>query len=212
MSSKLKWLSITGLALGIGLAVAGGNKQEPLTPTTSGVETAIFAGGCFWCTESDFEKVEGVLTAVSGYTAGPEKNPTYKQVSSGRTGHTEAVKVTFNPDKVSYKQLLDIYWTTIDPTVENRQFCDTGSQYRTGVYYQGKEQKAAALGSLKTLEDSERFQKIYTEVQPFNSFYLAEGYHQDYYKKNPVRYKFYRYNCGRDQRLKELWGESAAQH
>ncbi|MRI34689.1 peptide-methionine (S)-S-oxide reductase [Endozoicomonas sp. OPT23] len=209
MNSKLKWLSITGLALGISLAVAGSNDKQPTKSGSTKVETAIFAGGCFWCTESDFEKVDGVLEAVSGYTAGPEKDPTYRQVSSGRTGHTEAVKVTFNPAKVSYQQLVDIYWKTIDPTVENRQFCDSGSQYRTGIYYQGKKQEAAAVSSLKKLEESKRFKKVYTEVEPFKNFYPAEGYHQDYYKKNPVRYKFYRYNCGRDQRLKEIWGKPA---
>ena len=171
-------------------------------------KTAIFAGGCFWCTESDFEKVDGVIEAISGYTAGKEKNPTYRQVSSGRTGHTEAVKVIYDPKKVSYQQLLDVYWPSIDPTVKDRQFCDVGSQYRTGIYYQNADQKNAAEASLKALENSNQFKKIHTEIKAFDTFYEAEDYHQDYYKINPIRYNYYRYSCGRDKRLETLWGKA----
>ncbi len=173
---------------------------------TPKLASAVFAGGCFWCTESDFEHVPGVVAAISGYTAGKTENPTYKQVSAGGTGHTEAVKVIYDPAKVSYQELLNVYWHSIDPTVQNRQFCDVGSQYRTGIYYDGEAQKKAALASLDQLKASGRFKTIYTEVEPLNVFYEAEPYHQDYYKKNPVRYKIYRYHCGRDQRLKEVWG------
>ncbi|MGI9275966.1 MAG: peptide-methionine (S)-S-oxide reductase MsrA [Endozoicomonas sp.] len=179
---------------------------------TEQTETAVFAGGCFWCTESDFERVEGVVEAISGYTAGREKNPTYKRVSAGVTGHTEAVKVIYDPQKVSYAELLEVYWPSIDPTVKDKQFCDTGSQYRTGIYYQGESQKKLALASLVKLEKSKRFKKIYTEVEPLGVFYEAEGYHQNYYKESPIRYNYYRYSCGRDQRLKELWGEDALKH
>ncbi|PVZ66279.1 peptide-methionine (S)-S-oxide reductase MsrA [Pelagibaculum spongiae] len=173
---------------------------------------AIFASGCFWCTESDFEKVEGVIEAVSGYTDGRQSNPTYKQVSAGRTGHTEAVKVTYDPSKVSYEKLLSVFWHNVDPTVKNRQFCDSGSQYRSGIYYLNPEQQAAAEKSLVDLKASGRFERIYTELKPASKFYPAEDYHQDYAKKNPWRYKYYRSGCGRDDRLKRLWGELALEH
>lgn len=169
-------------------------------------ETAIFASGCFWCTESDFEKVPGVLDAVSGYIGGRVPNPTYEQVSDGSTGHTEAVRVVYDPAKVNYQQLLDVYWRNVDPTVKDRQFCDVGSQYRSAVFYEGDEQKRAALASKAALEKSGRFAQIHTEIAPVSTFYPAEAYHQDYYKKNPIRYKYYRNGCGRDARLAELWG------
>ncbi len=167
--------------------------------------TAVFAGGCFWCVESDFEKVDGVVEAISGYTAGNTENPTYAQVSAGGTGHTEAVKIIYDPTKVSYETLLNIYWKSIDPSTENQQFCDVGDQYRSGIYYQGEAQKAAAFASLEALKQTGRFKKIFTEIEPLGPFYEAEKYHQDYYKINPIRYKFYRFNCGRDSRLKEIW-------
>ncbi len=166
------------------------------------------AGGCFWCTEADFEKLPGVIEAESGYLNGKSRNPTYEQVSAGKTGHTEAVRVRYDPAKVSYAQLVEHYWRTIDPTVKDRQFCDVGSQYRTGIYYHGEAQRAAALASKAQLEKQGRFKQIYTEVVAAGPFYLAEAYHQDYYKKNPVRYKFYRLNCGRDARLAEVWGKA----
>jgi peptide-methionine (S)-S-oxide reductase len=170
--------------------------------------TAIFAGGCFWCTEADFEKVPGVIEAESGYTGGQVENPSYEQVSAGKTGHTEAVRVRYDPARVSYAQLLEHYWRTIDPTVKDRQFCDVGHQYRTGIYYLDDAQRDAALASKAQLEKQGRFKQIYTEVAAAGPFYRAEEYHQDYYKKNPVRYKFYRLNCGRDARLAEIWGKA----
>lgn len=172
------------------------------------LETAIFAGGCFWCMEPPYDKLDGVVETTSGYTDGHKKNPTYKQVSAGTTGHTEAIRIRYNPDKVSYQQLLDIFWKNIDPTVRDRQFCDKGSQYRSGIYTLNEEQHRLAEASRKLLDSNKPFtEKIVTEIKPATTFYPAETYHQDYYRKNPLRYKFYRYSCGRDQRLEELWGE-----
>ncbi|CAM3863919.1 peptide-methionine (S)-S-oxide reductase MsrA [Parendozoicomonas haliclonae] len=182
---------------------------ETPSPKTS---EAIFAGGCFWCTESDFEKVKGVLSAESGYIGGKEEQPTYPQVSSGVTGHTEAVRVVYDPQQVSYPDLLYVFWRSIDPTVENRQFCDRGAQYRSGIFYNSSEQQQAAEDSLKTLQQSGRFAKIYTELTEAGTFWPAEEYHQDYYKKNPIRYNFYRTRCGRDSRLEDLWGKEAGTH
>ena len=162
------------------------------------------AGGCFWCTEADFEKLKGVISAVSGYSGGSTQNPTYKAVSSGRTGHTEVVQITFDTSQTSEKKLLEYFWKTIDPTVADRQFCDTGSQYRTAIFYHNQNQKKIALDS-KKLHGKALGTKIYTEVEELKRFWPAEDYHQDYYKKNPVRYKYYRYSCGRDKRLKEIW-------
>jgi len=169
------------------------------------VKTAIFAGGCFWCIEADFEKLDGVIVVESGYTAGTLPNPTYPQVSRGGTGHTEAVKVQYDPQKVSYEKLLDYFWRHIDPTVKDRQFCDSGTQYRSGIYYQDADEERLARKSKSELEKSGRFAKIYTEIKPFTRFYPAEDYHQDYYKKNPIRYKYYRFSCGRDARVESLW-------
>lgn len=189
-----------------GLAAAADAPAAAAPPGQSA--TAIFAGGCFWCTEADFEKLPGVIEAESGYLNGKSRNPTYEQVSAGRSGHTEAVRVRYDPAKVTYAQLLAHFWPTIDPTVKDRQFCDVGNQYRTGIYYQDDAQRTAALASRAKLEKEGRFKQIHTEVEPAGPFYLAEGYHQDYYKKNPVRYKFYRLNCGRDARLAEVWGKA----
>lgn len=178
------------------------------SPADSPRETAIFAGGCFWCVESDFEKLDGVIEVVSGYTDGHTENPTYKDIGTGTTGHVEAAEITYDPTKVTYPELLDYFWRHIDPTVENRQFCDSGSQYRSGIYWKNDEQRKAAQKSLKTLQESGRFKQIYTELKPASRFWKAEEYHQDYYKKNPVRYRFYRFNCGRDARVEELWGDT----
>ncbi len=169
--------------------------------------TAIFAGGCFWCVEADFDKVEGVLSTTSGYTGGHVENPTYKQVSAGGTGHTEAVKIEYDPGVVSYEELLDHFWRNIDPTVADRQFCDRGSQYRAEIFYLDEEQKRLAEASKAALEKRKPFpQPIVTPITPASTFYPAEEYHQDYHRKNPIRYKYYRWNCGRDKRLEELWG------
>ena len=180
---------------------------EQKSPEKSRSAEAIFAGGCFWCMEPPYDKVDGVIATISGYTDGHKENPTYKQVSSGTTGHTEAIKITYDPAKVSYKKLLDIFWRNIDPTTPNRQFCDGGTQYRSGIYYLNDEQRQLAEQSKTEIEASGILkQPIVTEIKPASQFYPAEDYHQDYYLKNPVRYKFYRYNCGRDQRLEEIWG------
>ena len=171
-------------------------------------EKAIFAAGCFWCTEEAFEKVPGVTAAVSGYTGGTVKNPSYEQVSSGRTGHAEAVEVTFDPTKVSYEQLLDVFWVNHDPTVKDRQFCDSGNQYRPAIFYVNDEQKRLAEASKTKWDQTKPFkQPILTEITKAGAFYPAEDYHQDYYKKNSLQYRFYVTGCGRYNRLDSLWGE-----
>ncbi len=168
---------------------------------------ATFAGGCFWCTESDFDKVPGVLSTTSGYTGGRVANPTYQQVSSQTTGHAEAVQIVFDPAKVSYAQLLAKFWTSIDPTTRDRQFCDVGTPYRTAVFTHDVAQLAAAQKSLADLEKSKPFNEpIVTQIVPAGPFYPAETYHQNYHTKNPLRYSYYRLSCGRDARLKQLWG------
>jgi peptide-methionine (S)-S-oxide reductase len=167
---------------------------------------ATFAGGCFWCVEADFDKVEGVISTTSGYTGGRTANPSYEEVSRGGTGHTEAVEIVYDPAKVSYNKLLDVFWHNIDPLAKDRQFCDHGDQYRSAIFYHGDEQRAQAESSKAAVE--KRFkQPIQTTIVPAGPFYKAEEYHQDYYMKNPTRYKFYRFNCGRDARLEELWGK-----
>lgn len=169
---------------------------------------ATFAGGCFWCTEADFDKMPGVVSTTSGYIGGTVVNPTYKQVSAGKTGHIEAVQVRFDPAKTSYTKLLAAFWPTIDPLTPNRQFCDGGPQYRSAIFYHDADQRQLAEASMAALAASGRFtQPIVTELLPATEFYPAEEYHQDYYLKNPVRYSYYRHNCGRDARLKEVWGK-----
>jgi peptide-methionine (S)-S-oxide reductase len=176
--------------------------------THTALDVATFAGGCFWCTEADFDKLPGVISTTSGYIGGEEKNPTYKQVVAGKTGHVEAVQVRFNKTQTNFAELLAAYWLTIDPLTPNRQFCDTGAQYRSVIFYHNDEQHELAKESKATLETSGRFaQPVVTEIWPATTFYPAEEYHQDYYLKNPARYRLYRSNCGRDQRLKEIWGK-----
>ena len=179
-------------------------------PTAAGVQEtafATFAGGCFWCVEAAFEKVEGVLSATSGYTGGTVPDPTYEEVSAGGTGHVEAVRVVYDPNIISYEELLSIFWHDIDPTVDDRQFCDVGSQYRAVVFYHDEAQRKAAEASRAELEKTKPFpEAIVTEITADGPFYPAEAYHQDYYKKNPIRYAYYRKRCGRDSRLAELWG------
>jgi len=171
------------------------------------LEKATFAGGCFWCMEPPFDKLDGVVSVTSGYTGGRTKDPTYEEVTSGETGHAEAVQVVFDPAKIGYKALLDVFWRNVDPTTPNRQFCDVGTQYRTAIFYHDEAQKKLAESSRRALEESGRFkERIATEIVSASAFYPAEEYHQKYYRKNPVRYKLYRYNCGRDRRLEELWG------
>jgi peptide-methionine (S)-S-oxide reductase len=181
--------------------------DEPQRTGAPALEKATFAGGCFWCMEHPFDQLNGVVSVTSGYTGGRKANPTYEEVSSGTTGHAESIQIVYDPAKISYTKLLDVFWHNIDPTVKDRQFCDSGNQYRSAIFYHSEEQKRLAEESKKALEKSGRFKgEIFTEIVPASDFYPAEEYHQHYYKKNPIRYKFYRYNCGRDQRLEEIWG------
>lgn len=169
---------------------------------------ATFAGGCFWCVEADFDKAPGVISTTSGYIGGKLPNPTYEQVSRGGTGHAEAVEIVYDPSKVSYQQLLDVFWRNIDPFAKDRQFCDIGDMYRTAIFVHDAEQLGLAEKSRKDLEASGRFSlPIQTEIHLATRFYPAEDYHQDFHLKNPAKYKFYRWNCGRDQRLEQIWGK-----
>lgn len=194
-----------------GLAICGTlvawSSSSVLSASTSA--KAYFAGGCFWCMEEAFEQVEGVLSVASGYMGGTVANPTYEQVSGGRTGHAEAIEVIYDPAKVSYQKLLEAFWKNIDPLTPNAQFCDHGSQYRSAVFYATEEEQRLAAASKTAIEQAKKFSApIVTELVPATSFYQAEDYHQDYYKKNPLRYKYYKYSCGRAKRLEALWGKS----
>jgi peptide-methionine (S)-S-oxide reductase len=194
------------LTLAVLLAAATGAYGQAKTAAAPAKQAvAVFAGGCFWCVESDFDKVDGVRSTTSGYIGGKEKNPTYRQVAGGNTGHAEAVEIVYDPAKVTYQKLLDVYWRNVDPLTKDAQFCDHGRQYRTAIFYTGPEQKRIAEAS-KTKVAAHFGKPVHTEIVPAGTFYKAEDYHQDYHKKNPVRYKFYRWNCGRDQRLEEIWG------
>lgn len=207
----LHW-HVAVLVLCIGLAMittACANSDQNKSPAVSAnkLETAIFAGGCFWCMEPPFEKLNGVKGVDPGYTGGTKENPTYEEVSAGGTGHVEAVQILYDPTRITYAELLDVFWRQIDPTDPGGQFVDRGSQYRSAVFYLNQEQKQLAEKSKRELAKSGRFAKpLVTEILPAARFYRAEGYHQDYYKKNPIRYKFYRFNSGRDQLLKKIWG------
>ncbi len=208
--SAARWLRGAASVLTLVLLGATGALQAQTVatgPAPAGLAKAIFAGGCFWCVESDFDKVAGVVSTISGYTGGKVANPSYEQVSSKSTGHAEAVEVVFDPKRVSYEQLLEYFWRTIDPTTKDRQFCDGGTPYRTAIYVQDAQQLALAKASLARLEKNKPFKEpIVTEIVLAGPFYAAEDYHQDYYKKNPVRYKYYRTSCGRDARIEQLWG------
>jgi len=194
-------------------APASAETAPPAAPAASAAAasaqtaTATFAGGCFWCMEPPFEKLDGVISVTSGYTGGTKKDPTYEEVSAGGTGHAESVEIAYDPSKISYQKLLDVYWHNIDPTTPNAQFCDHGNQYRSAIFYRDDEQKKLAEKSKQEIEASGKLGKpIVTQIVAATQFYPAEEYHQDYYKKNPIRYHYYRYNCGRDQRLEQLWG------
>jgi len=188
-----------------------GKAPAPAAPAVTA--KATFAGGCFWCMEPPYDKLDGVISTTSGYTGGKKTNPTYAEVSAGGTGHAEAVQVVYDPKKVSYEKLLDVFWHNVDPTQNDGQFCDHGNQYRTAIFVHDDAQKAAAEASKAALAKSKPFKgDLVTEIVPASTFYPAEDYHQDYYMKNPVRYKFYRNGCGRDARLKELWGAAAPAH
>lgn len=189
--------------------ISSGEKAMSATETDrDNLAVATFAGGCFWCMEPPFDKLEGVVATTSGYTGGHVENPSYEQVSSGGTGHAEAVRISYDPDTIGYEELLGVFWHNIDPVTANAQFCDRGSQYRSAIFYHSKRQKELALKSRQRLEKSGTLPgPVVTEIEPAGEFYPAEEYHQDYYKKKPIRYKFYRFSCGRDKRLEELWGD-----
>ena len=186
------------------LAFAGSASAQ--APATQAIAT--FAGGCFWCVEADFDKVPGVISTISGYMGGKTANPTYKQVSAGGTGHAEVVQITYDPSKVTFAKLLDVFWRNIDPLVKDRQFCDAGDMYRSAIFYHDDEQKKLAEETRKTVEAKFKPRAVHTQIIKASEFTVAEDYHQDFYKKNEARYNFYRWNCGRDQRLEELWGKS----
>ena len=196
----------TSFLLAFCALLAGTAQAQAPAAAGAGRATAIFAGGCFWCIEKDFEKLAGVIEVESGYTAGKTPKPSYEQVSAGGTGHAEAVRVIYDPQKVSYPQLVDYFWRHIDPTARDRQFCDAGTQYRSGIYWQTEAERKVAEASRDALLKSGKFKTIYTELAPASTFWLAEEYHQDYYKKNPIRYNYYRKSCGRDARVEEIWG------
>lgn len=178
--------------------------------TARRLETATFAGGCFWCMEPPFDKLDGVVSTTAGYTGGRTKKPTYREVSAGGTGHAEAIRIVYDPARVSYARLLEVFWHNIDPTTPHRQFCDVGDQYRAAIFYASEAERILAEKSKQAVEKAGRIREpIVTEITPAGPFYPAEEYHQDYYRKNPVRYKFYRLNCGRDRRLRDLWGDAA---
>jgi peptide methionine sulfoxide reductase msrA/msrB len=203
------------LLLGMGGQAAVGSEEKIMDKKTidtpDGTRNAVFAGGCFWCTESDFENLPGVLMVVSGYTGGTLANPTYEQVSGGGTGHVEAIQVVYEPDKVSFEQLLEVFWRGVDPTDNGGQFVDRGAQYRSAIFYADEEERKTAEKSRQALVDSGRFSKpVVTEILPLGPFYPAEAYHQDYYLKNPLRYQWYRSGSGRDQFLREVWGPESS--
>lgn len=200
------------MSLAAGLCLIGGmalwSPGEPVEAAAP-ASKAYFAGGCFWCMEEAFDKVDGVLTVVSGYMGGTVGNPTYEQVSAGQTGHAESVEVSYDPAKVTYQKLLDAFWRNVDPLTPNAQFCDHGSQYRSVIFYGSEEEKKTAEESKMEIERSKRFSTpIVTQLVQASTFYPAEEYHQDFYKKNPIRYKYYKFSCGRAQRLEALWGKS----
>jgi len=205
MQAGRLFVSLWLAALAIGMPGPGAAQSQPAKAATA---KATFAGGCFWCMEEALDKVPGVISSVSGYMGGRVKKPTYEQVSTGATGHTEVVQIEFDPAKVNYARLLEVFWRNIDPTQKDAQFCDHGSQYRSGIFYHDEEQKRLAEASRLALQKTKPFKGgIVTEITRAAEFYAAEGYHQDYYQKNPARYKFYKSGCGREARLQQLWGK-----
>jgi len=211
METSMKWkTAVAALAVALATPLAQAVTTVNVPP---GDAVATFAGGCFWCMEPPYDKLPGVVATISGYTGGRKPNPTYEEVSSGSTGHAESVTVVYDPKKVTYEKLLDVFWHNIDPTVKDRQFCDGGNQYRTAIFYHDEAQRKAAEASKAALEKSRPFKEpIVTEIVMAGPFYPAEDYHQDFYMKNPVRYQLYRSGCGRDARLKQLWGDQAGGH
>lgn len=205
-------LGFTGFAATVWLLLgsigyaAGAQPAKPTDDSTA-TATAIFAGGCFWCLEADFDKLPGVIATESGYSGGNTPNPTYHQVSAGGTGHAEAVRLRYDPAKLSYQQLVDYFWRHIDPTVKDRQFCDVGPQYRSAIYWHNEGERKTAEASRDELLKSGKLRQVFTEIVAASAFYPAEDYHQDYYTKNPIRYAYYRKSCGRDARVHEIWGD-----
>jgi peptide-methionine (S)-S-oxide reductase len=207
-SARRVLIRLAAILVSLGAGAAFGQMAK-LPATPPGAAVATFAGGCFWCMEAPYDKLDGVLATTSGYMGGTKQNPTYEQVSSGATGHAEAVQVLYDPKKVTYEKLLDVFWHNIDPTVTDRQFCDVGTQYRTAIFVHNDAQRAAAEASKAALEKSKPFKEpIVTPIVTATEFWPAEEYHQNYYLKNPIRYSYYRTGCGRDARLKQLWGAS----
>lgn len=200
--------SIRSVLVSIALLLTASGLSAASPPATPSLARATFAGGCFWCMEPPFDPLPGVVSTTSGYAGGSKLNPTYEEVSAGITGHAEVVQVAYDPAKISYEQLLDVFWKNIDPTTPDRQFCDRGTQYRPAIFFHDESQKGAAEASKRRIEQSGRLSApIATQIVPLTKFYPAEEYHQDFYTKNPVRYKTYRFGCGRDARLAELWGK-----
>jgi peptide-methionine (S)-S-oxide reductase len=209
MNRRIILASIAALALG-GAAPAW-TQQPPTPPAKPATARATFAGGCFWCVEEVFDKVPGVISTVSGFMGGQAKNPTYEQVVTGRTGHAESVQVEYDPAKVSYSKLLDVYWRNVDPTQKDGQFCDYGPHYRTAIFFHDDDQRRQAEASKAALQKNKPFKgEIVTEITKASAFYPAEAKHQDFYVKNPTHYKFYKTGCGRDARLQQLWGKPAS--
>jgi len=197
------------------LAIAPIGALAAETPAMPGprLERATFAGGCFWCMVPAFDKLEGVLSVESGYTGGHVENPTYDQVSAGGTGHAEAVQILYDPEKISYERLLDVFWHNVDPIAINHQFCDYGDQYRSEIFYHSEKERRLAEQSKAAIEKASLFNEpITTRITPASAFYRAEDYHQNFYKTHPIQYRFYRYLCGRDQRLEQLWGKPQSSH
>ncbi|MBI1814621.1 MAG: peptide-methionine (S)-S-oxide reductase MsrA [Deltaproteobacteria bacterium] len=204
-TSTTRWLLLAAVASLALLRLPAAHAADSVQPQSTA--KATFAGGCFWCMQPPFENLPGVVSVTVGYTGGQTKNPTYEEVSAGGTGHAESVQIVYDPQKIRYEQLLDVFWHNVDPITSNAQFCDHGNQYRTAIFYNDETQRKLAEASKHQLDESKRFARpIVTEIVAATEFYPAEEYHQKYHDKNPVRYKYYRWNCGRDQRLKELWG------
>lgn len=206
ITSTILLIVFTGFITGVIPSVDAADRESG----GRGLAQAAFAGGCFWCMEHPFDELAGVISVNSGYTGGHKKNPNYEEVSAGGTGHAESVRIIYDPSHISYEKLLDVFWHNIDPTTPNRQFCDSGNQYRSAIFYYNETQKKLAMASKQALERSKPFKgPVVTQIVPAGEFYPAEGYHQHFYKKNPIRYRFYRQGCGRDKRLRELWGSTA---
>jgi len=210
---RIRWTTVLAAVFALSIISSPFARGADSAAVGAGLETATFAGGCFWCMQPAFDKVPGVVKTVVGYTGGDKAHPTYEEVSTGGTGHAESIEITFNPEKVSYQHLLDIFWHNVDPTTPDREFCDVGNQYRSEIFYHDAIQERLAKESEAAIEKTKTFKDpIVTRIVPATTFWPAEDYHQDYAQKNPVRYKFYRYNCGRDARLRELWGAASGGH